>query len=94
MASTLAEGNRINPFTTGEGPHQLTGLLNRPTPGAGFIRAEISRTTDMAAGIKKEPSQKRGRIRMMPQNPKTRSPNLIPRNSGKGAAMDAADVTA
>ena len=57
MACTLAKSNRVHPITTRELAHQLAGLLNCRTPGSGLIGGEVGRSTDMAQGIEKQPTQ-------------------------------------
>ena len=93
MPSTLAKGNGINAVAGREFTHQPAGLLHCRPPGRRFSRREVDWATHMAARIKKEPTQKGGRIRVVTQHPKPRSANLVPVSQGTGAAVDLADTT-
>jgi hypothetical protein len=70
VAGTLAKGDRVNPITTRELPHQLAGLLNCWSPESCLVGREVDWSTHMAEGIEKQPTQQGGRIRVMAQHPK------------------------
>ena len=78
----FAESDGINPITTRQFAHKPACLLHSGAPRPSFKRIEIDGATKMAARVEKEPTQERRWIRVMTQDPKTRSSDFIPTNHG------------
>ena len=93
MASSLPKSDGIHAVTGRQLAHQLAGLLDSRSPGAGLIKVEINGAAQMAAGVKKQPTQQRRRVWVVAQNPETCSTNLIGANRCAGAGVNTTDAT-